>query len=503
MSAEHPHERVVRLYSPQDDAGSSRRGSLIPRHRPQSHFAPAAVRAVPDPVPQRAQGVSFGTLAIGVAAFFGVALLGYGLIGSQQSAAAPAVVIVDPELSEPTPLSFGVELSLSNSTLYQETQAALIDAGRTFIDVDLENSMLRYFRDGVLQKSFPITASPTPGSWFETPAGLYEVEALEPERYSTYGQQTYPNAIVFQGNYLIHGVATGTSETGEVVRGGVRLAPKDAAELFALITPGTPILVHTKAEARDRFVYEPKVPELTASHYLLADVESNTVLAASDRDAVVPVASLTKLLTALVAAEHIDLERTVRASAPSFVDSLIPRLGQRQAVSMYSLMQLLLVESSNEAAEVIAAQVGRQRFVELMNEEATAIGMHNSQFVDPSGLGDGNVSTLEDLLRLARYIEEHRSFIFDLTENPETPSQFAQGGFGELTNFNAIEGVSSFVGGKVGETEAAGKTSLTLHRLTIDGQERLVALALLGARERAADVRTMLTYASEYFGAAE
>ena len=61
---------------------------------------------------------------------------------------------------------------------------------------------------------------------------------------------------------------------------------------------------------------------------------------------------------------------------------------------MYSLLQLLLLESSNEAAEVIAGEVGREEFIKAMNAKAVQLGMLNTTFTDPSGLDDGNVSTL-------------------------------------------------------------------------------------------------------------
>ena len=248
------------------------------------------------------------------------------------------------------------------------------------------------------------------------------------------------------------------------------------------------------------FLYEPKVPELLTPHYLIADVESSTVLAASDLDGIAPIASVTKLMTALVAAEFINLDKSVSVDQPTFVHSLIPRLGERSKVSLYSLLQLLLVESSNEAAEVIAAQVGLERFVELMNEKAKALGMKDSVFADPSGLSSANVSTVRDLLRLAQYIYENRSFILELTANQDLPTAYVSGEFGELLNFNKVENLDNFIGGKVGETIAAGQTSVTLHRLVVKGSERIVAIIILGSKDRTADVTALFRYAEERFG---
>jgi D-alanyl-D-alanine carboxypeptidase len=260
------------------------------------------------------------------------------------------------------------------------------------------------------------------------------------------------------------------------------------------------VLVHEETVKPDTFLYEPKIPELKTPHYLIADIESNTVLASSDLSAPAPIASLTKLMTALVAAEHINLDMSVQIATSSLVQSLIPRLGERTTVSMYSLLQLLLVESSNEAADLIADQLGRQAFVDRMNEKAQALGLENTTFADASGLSAENTSSVSDLMRLAQYLYNNRRFVIELTKNAELPSTYVSGEFGELVNFNEVGDLKNFIGGKVGETIAAGQTSVTLHTLTVKGEERVVVIVLLGSTSRNDDVRQLLRYAEERFG---
>ncbi|MEZ4195083.1 MAG: serine hydrolase [Candidatus Paceibacterota bacterium] len=281
--------------------------------------------------------------------------------------------------------------------------------------------------------------------------------------------------------------------------GCIRLSTENAERLYNLVKVDTPVLVHEENLAEEPFVYEPKIPELKTPHYMIADVESSTVLAASDLDKPAPIASITKLMTALVAAEFINLDNSISVTQPSFVESLIPRLGDRNKVSMYSLLQLLLVESSNEAAEVIASQLGKARFVSLMNQKAEALGMKNTHFADPSGLSAENTSSLSDLLRLAQYLYKNRSFILELTANQNLPSAYISGEFGELVNFNSIEGLDNFIGGKVGETLAAGQTSLSLHRLRVKDTDRILAVVILGSVDRNADVLELYKYAEERF----
>ncbi len=428
---------------------------------------------------------------------------GVNLLANTIGAGATApVVVVHPYTNEATPLSYGVEVALSEPNFFITTRDAFIEAGRTFIEADLATMRLRYFESGVLRKEYPIVKKGESGTFWETPAGLYEVEHKKREHFSNFGQVYLPYSVSFQGNFYIHGIPR--YETGEEAtstrQGGIELADTDAAELYELVALKTPVLVYERRADPDEFLYEPKVPELATPHYLIADVKSSTVLASSDLDEAVPIASLTKLMTAVVAAEYINLDSRVQIGTPTFVQSLIPRLGERSSVSMYSLLELLLLESSNEAAEVIAQEVGRQKFIEYMNERAKTLGMEHTVFTDPSGLDNGNVSSVGDLLRLIQYIYEKRRFIVDISAGKKLPEMYVSGEFAGLSNFNDVEGLDNFIGGKIGETTAAGQTSVTLHTLNVKGTERVVAIIILGSEGRNADVTALMQYATERFG---
>ncbi len=429
--------------------------------------------------------------------------IGLHTISSNNTASVPQMPVYDLLSNEIKPLNYGVQIELTQPNFFAETRDAFIESETTFMEVDLTSMQLRYFENGILIKSMIIKAKGEKGSWWQTPAGLYKVEAREEKHFSALGQVYQPWSMVFQGNFFIHGwpnYEDGTPVPEDFSGGCIRLDNNDAESLYKIVRVGTPILVHEQSFAEDSFVYEPKVPELKTKNYLIADVESSTVLASSDLKAVAPIASLVKLMTALVAAENIDLDSNVFVNEPTFVQSLIPRLGDRSRVSMYSLMQLLLVESSNEAAEVIAAQLGRDVFIEKMNEKAFSLGMTSTHFADPAGLSAENISSISDLLRLAQYIYLNRSFILELTANQNLPTAHVGGEFGELDNFNKVKGLENFIGGKVGETIAAGQTSVTLHHLKINDTERTIAIIILGSENRNSDVTELLRYAEERFG---
>ena len=489
MEDEAPIRRFYAV-SYEEDQPVINTGQLIPYHAPPAHIATGSKFVPLLLLPLLAFVSSFGFGYVGVASII-----------SSDPGTIPTLLL--PEEPSSPPLQYGATVAFTQPNFFAETRDAFIAAAATFIEADLATMQLRYFNNGVLMLNIPIIAKGKPGSWWQTPAGLYEINFKRERHYSSIGHVYQPWSLAFQGNFFIHGwpeYPDGTPVASDFSGGCIRLSNEDAESLYKLVKPGIPVLVYETASVPDSFLYEPKIPELETPHYLIADVESSTVLAASDVNAVAPIASVTKLMTALVAAEYINLDKSVSVSNQSFVQSLIPRLGDRSRVSMYSLLQLLLVESSNEAAEVIANQVGREDFISYMNQKAKAIGMLSTNFADPSGLSANNTSTVGDLLRLAQYIYQNRSFILELTANQNLPSAYVSGEFGKLVNFNRLADNDNFIGGKVGETLAAGQTSLSLHYLPVRDTKRVIAIVVLGSKDRTADVTTLLAYAEERFG---
>lgn len=489
-------ERRFYAVSYQDDIPTPGQGMLIPYQKKEVVARAANFRAL-----QRYVAPTVLTVT-GLLYVFTLSMIGSETYARFNLASLPVVSVVNPVTEEVKPLHYGVQIELGQPGFFAETRDAFVEAEVTFIEVDLAAAQLRYFTDGVLTITAPILGRGEAGSWWDTPSGLYTVDEKDAKYFSRVGQVYLPSSLIFEGNFFIHGWPydeNGEPVPEEYAGGGIRLSVTDAARLFEEVAPQTPVLVHSPKPKAETFLYEPKIPELETPHYLIADVESSTVLAASALDVVAPIASVTKLMTALVAAETINLDTAVTVKEPTFVQSLIPRLGERTKVSMYSLLQLLLVESSNEAAEVIAAQVGREEFIAKMNEKAQLLGLTHTHFADPSGLSAENVSSVGDLLRLTQYIYESRRFIFDITANQEMSTAYVSGEFGALVNFNQVADWTNLVGGKVGETIAAGQTSVTLHKIVVRGQERTLAIIILGSKERSRDVGALYGYALERF----
>lgn len=495
-------DNSVRLFSYDDDQPNEGRGVLIPprfKSRDKVNFVPKSAQ-----VSTSRRGTTRAAMSVFALAALGVlGTSGYGYLSDYSQSASPVVTILDGETQGVTTLRYGPAEVLSKKSLFLETRDAFIEEGLSFIEVDLESEQLRYFKKGVLLQSAEIISTSEAGSIYEVASGLYQIESLSEEEFSSLGQVYLPWLITFHGNYLIHGQPTQLG--GEVVsndfnQGGISISTEAAAELFSAVSVDMPILVREAApKSPDTFVYEPSAPEVTAKSYLVVDIENNTILAADEINTVLPIASVVKLMTAVVAAEEINLDSRIRVASPNFVTSLIPRLRETSTVSMYSLLQLLLIESSNEAAETIAGEYGREDFIGAMNDKARQLGMLSTNFADPSGLSASNTSTVDDLYKLAKYIADDRSFIFNITADQSTNNLYVGGDFPDLINFNEVEDMDNFIGGKVGETLAAGQTSLSLHSITVGGKERQVAIIILGSEGRNSDVEKLLSHVESEF----
>ena len=148
-------------------------------------------------------------------------------------------------------------------------------------------------------------------------------------------------------------------------------------------------------------------PPVDAEAYLVQNAGTGEVLAASDEHERLPMASITKLMTAIVALEHASLDdvATVSRFTASVGESTI-HLVPGERVTLRDLIRAALIQSANDAATAIAAFVGRGsvgRFVELMNAEARRLGLTDTHCANPDGLdAPGHYSSARDVTKLAR-----------------------------------------------------------------------------------------------------
>ena len=197
-------------------------------------------------------------------------------------------------------------------------------------------------------------------------------------------------------------------------------------------------------------------PELQAREWLLENPATGEVLAQHDATLRVPIASITKLMTVLVALDHEKLTDVVS------VDPQVTTVGQEsielrpdELITVGDLVKGALIQSANDAADALALSVAPSftAFASLMNEKAHELGLDDSNFVRPDGLdAPGEYSTARDVTRLA--LDAMRNSVIRQTVG-ETTDEISGGR--TLHTWNDLLGVVPGVFGvKTGHTSLAG-----------------------------------------------
>ena len=147
------------------------------------------------------------------------------------------------------------------------------------------------------------------------------------------------------------------------------------------------------------------IPEVRSHAYYILDESASSVLAARNEDVAVPIASITKLMTALVvleAGQPMDQVVTITADDVRGTAGNGSRLAVGYKLSRQDLLHLALMSSENRAAYALCRSYprGLRACVQAMNEKAAALGMSTAHFVEPTGLSSRNVASPADLARL-------------------------------------------------------------------------------------------------------
>ncbi len=164
---------------------------------------------------------------------------------------------------------------------------------------------------------------------------------------------------------------------------------------------------------------------LRSSVALVVDQETDEVLFSKNPDAVLPIASITKLMTALVVTEaQLPLDEVLEVSrddvAATTASNARSRLALGTQLTRGEALHLALMASENRAAHILGRTYpgGLDRFVEAMNGKAQLLGMQDTRYVEPTGLSASNRSSASDLTRLVRAAFSH-PIIRDLSTSLE------------------------------------------------------------------------------------
>ncbi len=264
---------------------------------------------------------------------------------------------------------------------------------------------------------------------------------------------------------------------------------------------------HLRAKRRPA----PKVVQAKA--FYCVDLGKNQTLLARNPDKQLPVASLTKLVTALVTLEHMPLDRKV--TVPDHIKKVpksVVGLKAGDELTVNELLHGLLISSGNDCAETLACAFagGKEKFVQAMNKKARALGAASTTFYTPSGLDrkvardseakeneevDSNVSTARDIATIAR-VAFSNSKIRNICRKKVhiLPSATQSKGYVVRNTNKLLRDNLPVIGGKTGYTSRAGHCLAT--ELAPGGND-IFLIVVLGSPDHFGDTRLVYRKALE------
>lgn len=221
-----------------------------------------------------------------------------------------------------------------------------------------------------------------------------------------------------------------------------------------------------------------EIKKLKSSTVIVQDVDTSEILFARKENVVRPIASVTKLMTALVVVDAdlpMDEMINIEADDQELASELPSRLSAGTSLSRSDLLHLALTASENSAAHALGRTYpgGMTAFVEAMNAQAQALGMLDSKFAEPTGLSNENVSSAKDLVKLV-----HAASRRPLVRQFSTDAKHKAAGQ-TFRNTNMLVGRPNWtiLASKTGTTREAGNCLVMLIQLG----KRNLAIVLLNA----------------------
>ncbi|MEK9135461.1 MAG: serine hydrolase [Patescibacteria group bacterium] len=217
---------------------------------------------------------------------------------------------------------------------------------------------------------------------------------------------------------------------------------------------------------------------------------------------IMPLASLTKLMTAIIVLEDVnyDLKRLIITSKSAAEQENVPDYGNLKAgerLTVEKLLELMLSYSSNDAAYSLSELTGVNNFVDKMNLKAHELGLTQTNFLNSTGLEDAqnnfNYSTAENLAVLTKYILKNHPLIFEITSRKKM--YLIKNGVSDLI----LADSQAMLGGKTGYTDEAGGCLIFLFS---DEKGNIIINIILGApsaEARIQEAQKLINYVNLYF----
>jgi D-alanyl-D-alanine endopeptidase (penicillin-binding protein 7) len=248
------------------------------------------------------------------------------------------------------------------------------------------------------------------------------------------------------------------------------------------------------------------VPDVRAAAAIIFNPETGQVLWSENAQDKRSIASITKVMTAMVFLEdNPDLSQEITIERGDTYAASTTFLRANERISLNNVLHLTLIASDNAAARALArvSHGGTAAFVERMNEKALELGLESTTFADPSGLNPENVSSAYDLSRLISFasVDERIAPIMRTSEYKLSTSRRTI--TIHSTNRLLVGGDVDVMGGKTGFISKSGYCLATLLRLPQATGNQQVAVVVLGASSnmgRFWETRHLMTWLSQKAG---
>jgi D-alanyl-D-alanine carboxypeptidase len=389
--------------------------------------------------------------------------------------------------------------------LWEEIKDRLIIFEKKFIEVNLDEMKTKIYNNGEIIQEIPILAKGNPKNWGGTPSGIYKILNKHNSAYSNSVQVHMPFAIHYYGKYFLHGIpyySDGTAINSIFSGGCVRYTNENSKKFFNFTEQDMPILVIDKN--RDNFEYkeikEKYFLDISAESFLVADLGSGAVLLEKNSNNIMSIASITKLMTAIVVSENITLNRTILVNQEMLnccnTYGETPEIKSGYSYQLIDILYPLLIKSSNQSAEILSYFLGKDETIKLMNEKALSLNMTKTQFHDMSGLSEKNISTATDLFYLARYLNNNFEPILSISKSERVNQvQFLKFDLNKIQNKNIFIHDPAFKGGKTGFTNASANTALFIFSF----KNRDIVINLLKSKHLKKDTQLLYEWILENY----
>ena len=221
------------------------------------------------------------------------------------------------------------------------------------------------------------------------------------------------------------------------------------------------------------------------------------ILFAKNAEEKMPIASLTKLMTAVVILENYDITKNVSISRTAEKQDARGLLRTGDVFVAKDLLYDMLIESNNSAAYAFFETIGPDKFIKLMNLKANEIGLKNTYFSGPTGLALTNYSTAKDLADFAKYIFNNNQLIIEIASISEFDLYTAKKVFHHrVNNLNDLledpNLKERIIAGKTGQTKDAGECLLLILKAP-EGKGFLFNV-VLNAKDRFSEMKKIINW---------